>query len=220
MFKDIVKLLRRDSLLSQALQECYEMLDLCRLMVHGAVESLRRHDTAYAGLDVRQLDKKINSFERDVRRKVLTHLALGNKADTASGLALVSIVIDIERIGDYSKNIVDLARVHPGRLDVAEHEQALTAIEQASIGLFDQAVVTFKSGDVEQARRVMHNYKSDVAKKCREVEEQLVAGRTSLSAADAVTLALYGRFLKRISAHSKNLVSSIVNPVDRIGYSE
>ena len=33
-------------------------------------------------------------------------------------------------------------------------------------------------------------------------------------------VALYLRFLKRISAHSRNLISSVVNPFDRIGYRE
>ena len=39
-----------------------------------------------------------------------------------------------------------------------------------------------------------------------------------LPAADAVTVALYLRFLKRISSHARNLVSAIVNPFPRIGY--
>ena len=56
------------------------------------------------------------AFERDVRRKVMTHLSLGNTSDLTAGLVLISIVIDIERIGDYSKNIHDLATVHPDKL--------------------------------------------------------------------------------------------------------
>ena len=31
---------------------------------------------------------------------------------------------------------------------------------------------------------------------------------------------LYSRYLKRIAAHSRNLISSIVNPFERIGYPE
>ena len=30
----------------------------------------------------------------------------------------------------------------------------------------------------------------------------------------------FGRYLKRIAAHSRNLISSIVNPFERIGYKE
>ena len=219
MFREILKLLRRDNLLAQALDECHEMLALCDTMVHRAIDSLRKQETSY-GVDVHKLDKKLNSFERDVRRKIVTHLSLGNRADTSSGLALISIVIDIERIGDYSKNIVDLARGHPARLHGGEYEEQVDAIEKATLGVFSRTVAAFRSGDVEEARAVMKAYKTDVSAKWAEVEQRLVAGDTSLSTSDAVTLALYGRFLKRISAHSRNLVSSIVNPVDRIGYKE
>ncbi|MGA1605695.1 MAG: PhoU domain-containing protein, partial [Planctomycetota bacterium] len=133
---------------------------------------------------------------------------------------LISIVIDIERIGDYSKNIVDLARQHASRLVVAEHEEQVSAIEKATLGLFDRTLKAFKNADANEARLLMETYKTDVSARWRTIENQLVTGQTSLNTSDAVTLALYGRFLKRISAHSKNLATSIVNPVDRIGYSE
>ena len=220
MLRELFNLLRRDSLLEQALQSCFEMLDLCSSMVRTSVDTLRNKDVPHDGTNVYELDKRLNSFEREVRRKVLTHLALGNKADSAAGLTLASIVIDIERIGDYCKNIVDLSRDHPDRLDVAAHEDDLVAIERAALGLFESTVPTFRSGDANEARRLMEAYKVDVSKQCRVVEERLVRGDTDLSVRTAVTLALYVRFLKRISAHSKNLVSSIVNPVERIGYGE
>ena len=35
---------------------------------------------------------------------------------------------------------------------------------------------------------------------------------------EAVSTALYVRFLKRISAHLMNIASSVVNPFDRIGF--
>jgi hypothetical protein len=33
-----------------------------------------------------------------------------------------------------------------------------------------------------------------------------------------VTIALYVRFLKRVGAHLQNILSSVVNPFDRIGF--
>ena len=60
----------------------------------------------------------INAYEREVRRKVFTHLAVTGERDLHAGLVLVSVVIDIERIGDYTKNIVELALHHPDKLDV------------------------------------------------------------------------------------------------------
>lgn len=220
MIREILNLLSRDNLQVQALTECYEMLDLCHRMVHASVESLRNRNDASVDVDIPEMDKRLNSFERDVRRKVMTHLSLGNTADISSGLALVSIVIDIERIGDYTKNIYGLARQHPSRLQVGAFEERLQQIERQALANFDRSVTAFKSGNLEEARRVMEQYKDEISKPCARLEEELVAGRSDLNVADAVTLALYLRFMKRISAHSRNLVSSLVNPFDRIGYSE
>lgn len=220
MIRDILKLLSKDNLQVQALSECYEMLDLCHEMFHASVDSLRNRDDATVDVDIYQKDKKLNSFERDVRRKVMTHLSLGHTADISSGLTLVSIVIDMERIGDYTKNIYDLAVHHPGRLNAADREEDLQAVEFAAIEMFDRAARAFREGDVDEARKLMGGYKKDVSKQSRRIEEALIAGQTTLSTGEAVVVALYSRFLKRIAAHSRNLISSLVNPFDRIGYPE
>ncbi len=218
MIRDILKLLSRDNLQVQALSECYEMLDLCYTMVQASVESLRHSDTAEVAVDLYEMDKKLNSFERDVRRKVMTHLSMGHTADIGSGLTLVSIVIDLERIGDYSKNIYDLAVTHPKRLTAGDLENSLSAIERVALDNFTRTVKAFKEGDLDEARILMEEYKVDISKQSREVEQLLVSGKSTLPMSEGVTVALYTRFLKRISAHSRNLVSSLVNPFDRIGY--
>ncbi len=220
MIRQILQLLSRDNLQVQALSECYEMLDMCHTMVTASVESLRHSDTADVAVDIYEMDQKLNAFERGVRRKVMTHLSLGHTADISSGLTLVSIVIDLERIGDYSKNIYDLAVNHPSRLDAGEHETALRDVEASALEKFERSVKAFKTSDDEEARKLMGEYKEDISRKTRAIEAVLVAGQTKLPVCDAVTVALYVRFLKRIAAHSRNLISSLVNPFDRIGYPE
>lgn len=220
MLKAIFKLLSRDNLQAQALAECHEMLDICEEMVSASVESLRQSETAEIPIDIAAMDKKLNAFERDVRRKVMTHLSLGNRGDLTSGLILVSIVIDLERIGDYSKNIHDLARSHPSRLHGGPLEEKIAHVEKETLELFKNASQAWKAGDEEAVRELMRNYKGDISLVCREIEEALVSGSIEMSANNATALALYTRFLKRISAHSRNLASSVVNPFDRIGYPE
>ena len=53
---------------------------------------------------------------------------IGGKNDIGSGLILVSVVIDIERIGDYTKNIYDLAVQHPACLKGGTFEEKLNHI--------------------------------------------------------------------------------------------
>lgn len=220
MIREFLDLLRKDNLQVQALEECHEMTDLCRDMVRAAVARLRHGDDQFPDVDVEALDRKVNSFERDVRRKVMTHLTLSSSPDLSAGLKLVSIVIDIERIGDYSKNIVDLARAHPGALHAGPLEERLAAFERHALDAFERSVDAFKAADEAAAREVMADYKEDVSTGYGELERALVSGDVELPARDAAAAALYVRFLKRISAHSRNLVSSLVNPFDRIGYAE
>lgn len=197
------------------------MLDLDLEMFKGAMETLRRKDNAEITVDIYATDKKINEFERDVRRKVLSHLAVSGSGKLSSGLALVSIVIDIERIGDYSKNIFDLAKAHPDRLHGRSLEQEVVTIEQTVDRLFTETVQAFKTNNVEAARKVMTGYKETLSAQCDRIVNLIIGGEApDLSPGEAATLALYIRYLKRIAAHSRNITTSVVNPFHRIGYRE
>src|SRR5690625_4624904 len=116
MWKTIRSLFQKDDLYTQALQESYKMLDMDLEMFEASVETLRRSPVGEIPIDIYKMDKQINSYEREVRRKVMTHLSISGPANLSAGLVLVSVVIDIERIGDYAKNIYTLAKSHPARL--------------------------------------------------------------------------------------------------------
>jgi len=220
-WKNVLSLFRKDDLFTQALEESHQMLDIDLKMFEASVESLRHYDDGTLPVDVYAMDKQVNRFEREVRRKVMTHLTVSGPADVASGLVLVSVVIDIERIGDYAKNIYDLARYHPRRLDAGSLEAEVADIETRVAGLFRLMVDAFKASDADRARTIMLDYKGGISVDCERIVMRIVSGEvTDLSAANAATLALYIRFLKRIAAHSRNLVSGIVNPFHRIGYKE
>ena len=221
MFKQIFEIFKSASLYEQALQECHEMLEIDRQMFNESINTLRNSDTADIPIDIYAMDRKINRFERDVRRKVMTHLAVGGKDDLGSGLILVSVVIDIERIGDYTKNIYDLAVQHPKKLSGGEYEEELSNIESATKEFLNNAIDAFKTQDIDKARQLMLNYKTDIASVSTEIVNGIVSGKNqSFSSEEAGSLCLYARYLKRIAAHSRNLVSSIVNPFERIGYPE
>jgi len=221
MFKQIFELFKADSLYEQALVECYEMLEIDREMFNESVKSLRASDTADIPIDIYAMDKKINEFERDVRRKVMTHLAVSGNEDLGSGLILVSVVVDIERIGDYTKNIYDLAVQHPKKLTAGSFEEKLSDIENSTKEFLNKTIDAFKTQDIELARKLMENYKTDISSTSNDIVNAIVSGTNDeFSSGKAGSLCLYVRYLKRIAAHSRNLVSSIVNPFERIGYPE
>ena len=221
MFKQIFELFQSDSLYEQALMECHEMLEIDREMFNESTKTLRESDTADIPIDIYAMDKKINEFERDVRRKVMTHLVVSGNEDLGSGLILVSVVIDIERIGDYTKNIYDLAVQHPKKLSGGGFEELLLNMENSTRDFLNRAIDAFKSQDIDAARKLMVEYKTDISVTSNEIVNSIVSGSNDeFSSNGAGALCLYARYLKRIAAHSRNLVSSIVNPFERIGYPE
>ena len=221
MFKQIFDMFKSDSLYEQALSECHEMLDIDREMFNESVKSLRQSDSVEIPIDIYEMDKKINSFERDVRRKIMTHLAISGNEDLSSGLVLTSVVIDIERIGDYAKNIYDLALRYPKKLKVESIEDRVASIEDSSQSFFNNTIDAFKTQNIDLARELMSGYKEEISSISSEVVKDIISGKISdIDASEASAICLYVRYLKRISAHSRNLISSIVNPFERIGYPE
>jgi phosphate uptake regulator len=221
MWKQLIRAWSSSNLLAQAWDESYEMLEIDQRMFREAVRILRESDDDHVDESIRKLDAKVNKYERDVRRKVMTHCTVVGSSELPGGMVLVSIVIDIERIGDYCKNILDLASAHPQRLHVSEYEDVLTEIETSLKRNFSEAVGILRQQDVEKARQVMLAYRTRVSDVCDQIVDDVVRGKShDISAQDAAALVLYVRFLKRISAHLKNILSSVVNPFHRIGYKE
>ncbi|MCK4372048.1 MAG: PhoU domain-containing protein [candidate division Zixibacteria bacterium] len=117
MFSKFKELFSSESLLDAAFETALTMLEFDYKMYTASSKTLRESDTSELPFDIKKTDRKINKFEREVRRNVLTHLSIAGTQNIVPGLALVSIVIDVERIGDYTKNIAGLAQMHPTRLN-------------------------------------------------------------------------------------------------------
>ncbi len=203
-------------------KECYDAAaDMLRAdyeMFAESVRSLRHSDTAELQFDIYAADKKINKFEREIRRKVLAQLAIAHPTDVAPGLILISVVNDVERIGDYTKNIAELARSHPKRLHGLTFEDRLTDVERKITERFKEVTLAFTKSDEELATKLMKEHR-EISSWCDEAVHGLIVGPTEgLFVGHGIALALYIRFLKRVSAHLTNIVSSVVNPFPRIGY--
>ncbi len=221
MWKKLIELFKKDNLFEQAYQEASKMLDTDATMYEASVDALRHSDTAEVKFDIYGADKDVNRSERDVRKKVMTHLVVSGGTNLASGLSLVSVVVDIERIGDYTKNIYDLAVHHPLRLQGGPVEEKLQKVETAVTTDFKGMIEVFKHRDEDKARVIMNNYKEGLSDACEEISNSILSGSISgLDSSDATAVSLYARFLKRIASHSRNIVTSVVNPFHRIGYRE
>ena len=194
------------------------MLERTQKMFEHSVKSLRQSDTAAMDVDIRKMDEAINRYERRVRHKVLKHLAITGGTNMIPGLILTSIVIDIERIGDYTKNIKDLAVAHPKRLRCGKYDADISSIEEGVGEIYERIRPTLETSDAGAARALMADHWW-MLKKCDEIVADLIQHPDpDLDPGDAVATALYTRYLKRIAAHLINIASSVFNPFERIGF--
>jgi len=217
-FREIYEIWRRDNSLRQALNEHRSMLERTARMFRESVKSLRESDTVE--IDIYREDRMVNQHQREVRRKVLRYLAITGGTNVVSGLALTSIVIDSERIGDYTKNIMELAVAHPLRLTGGRYEDDLRKIESSIGNTFERIASILGTMDAEAARTLIRETVW-IRARCDEILLDLIKGvETALTSGEAVSVALYVRYLKRIAAHLLNILSSVVNPFERIGYRE
>ena len=218
MWKDIVSLFRGGGLCQEAFDEALLMLDESHGMYRDAVSALREKGAMVT--DIYERDRQLNKYERSVRRKIVTHLSVSAKPDIGMGLVLTAIVIDIERIGDYTKNITELAAGLDSPFDGLELDGDVREIEGMVEQMFVDIPRALKESDEARARSIIEAHAKVAEMVERDIhllrDSKVLAGRSG----HAVTVGLHLRFLKRVSAHLKNVATSVVNPYHRIGFRE
>ncbi len=218
MFKELLSFFKGKNLIEEAFDESIKMLKYDYDMFMAVKKSLRERDTEEIDCDVYKHDKLINKYEREVRKKVMLNLSITGSTFLNAGLVLVSIVIDIERIGDYMKNIAELAKHHPLRLKAGIYEERIQKIEKIVEDKFPAVIKALQESDEVLAREKMDEHK-EVSRTCDEILFSLIKEEDkSIRPSEAVTITLYTRYLKRINSHLTNIATSIVNPFHRIGF--
>jgi len=164
--------------------------------------------------DLFKTDKRINQLEQKVRRQALVHGTVYGTSQLPTCLVLMSIVKDAERIGDYCKNLYDIAAIKPLAKndkyfsDLLDHKNQLSALLEESIRIYrsqkeDKAMSFLQRGD-----RLQDHYDEKVV--------ELLGDDPGTPQAAAVILAY--RYYKRVVAHLLNIISSLVMPLDELDY--
>ncbi len=213
MFREFFQLWKKAGLLNEALKETEEMLLVAKNMFSFSLRVLM--DKEKEKEDIYKIDRELNKLQRNVRRKILEHLSINPQQDVTSCLVLITIVIDIERIGDYSKNLIELSHKYPQRLK-GKYIERIREIEKDIEGLFDGTIDAFKNADIDLAKQIMERH-ARIAVHCEKVVENLIED-TQVSSRMGIICALLARYLKRVSAHLKNIASGVSNPFHRLGY--
>lgn len=214
MFRSLLNALRTKNRLNDALGLTNECLNKAEILTRSAMAALL--DGKQPDIDIYALDREINRGEMEVRRRVFEYQLLDPEADITPGLVLISTIIDIERIGDYAKNIYELSQRYPHPFSGNRHFEVIREIDEGVLQMIPETAKAFRTGDIAQAEKVMQTH-SQYSRRLDALIDNVVED-SSISSREAVIAALASRYTKRISAHLSNLASSVVNPFDRIGF--
>ncbi|MCF7909924.1 MAG: hypothetical protein K9L58_05370, partial [Candidatus Omnitrophica bacterium] len=152
MFKNLLQFWRGKDFLNQVLDEFKNMLDdthrmfdsVCRRLINNEKEGELK-DNIYS------LDKKVNNLEKDIRKRIIEHLAIQPSVDLPTSLLLMSVVKDAERLGDYAKNLFEVTNVLNGPLDKESYLSFFGGVGQDLEKLFDITEEAFIESDEKKA---------------------------------------------------------------------
>lgn len=217
MLRELISIFRSSDPLAEMGKHFVEMLHIVHEMTLKAGEIFfERTGSAEQRTWIYENDVKVNQLERRIRKQVIAHLSLtGNMLDLPYCLLLISLVKDVERIGDYSKNLMEINDFFAGPLpddeSVSELTQIRNGVESSFVGL---AQILDKS-DHDKAIGLIHEG-SGLARRCDMLVTKVA--QSSYDAATAVAIVLATRYYKRIGGHELNILSSVVMPLHKIDY--
>ena len=193
-----------------------EMLGIVTAEFDMAMAALMRDtEPGSVGKRLRKQDREVNRTERAIRRELVVIGGVrGGGEEIPLLLIYMSIVKDIERVGDYCKNIWDLADEDVDLSQAADRRQIETHVERIRELIQDTARI-FGERDAEAARLVLPEADALLDQYDQLVVDQL---RSEQPSAHGVPRALLYRYFKRIVAHLMNVITAVVMPLHRLDY--
>ncbi|MFT5049074.1 MAG: phosphate transport system protein [Chlamydiales bacterium] len=161
--------------------------------------------------DLFRTDARINQTEQQIRREIVVHGTIHGAATFPVLLTMMSLVKDAERVGDYAKNLFDLAALRPDMdpADIAE----LTAIKDQVSNLLIRAHGIFKQQEVASAKEFLEET-DGLQNRCDARVEYCIKSADRNRVAEVLAY----RYCKRVASHVGNIVTSVVMPVDKLDY--
>ena len=214
MFEKFFKLWKTGDLLDASFKEVDNMFKLAKDMFEYSINLVI--EQAENEEDIYKKDRELNKAEINVRRKILEHLSVNPAQDITPSLVLATIVVDIERIGDYTKNIVELSDKTGDKLQ-CEYKDIIKELRDRILKNMTITIDALEGKDKENVKIVIEDH-VDIASICEKNMERLINEEIKIPTKLSIIYALLFRYVKRISAHTKNVATSIINPYDRIGF--
>jgi len=161
--------------------------------------------------EIKATDQRVNEGEREVRRDLVVHASVVGAIDTPALLVYMSVVKDIERVGDYGKNLRDLAR---DGVDLSAFP-AWHELRTEVANMIEQTAEVFGNRDDQRAREMLA-VGDELLDRFDDAVSAMVKGEDDRP--HVVGRALAARYLKRVVAHLTNVLSAVVMPIDQLDY--
>jgi len=216
MIAQIVAALRAHATLKNAFELYNSMIENVREMYALAINALRgKEPVEGVGDKLYALDKEVNEKERTIRRSLVNHLSLRMGRDAPACLVLMSVVKDAERLGDYCKNMFEVAEMFGQSLAQGRYMTPLVDISEKIGALIARTGEAFIESQPDIARAVVHESHT-VASECDMILKQLIQDK--LPTQKAVAYSLLSRYFKRLARHLGNIASSVLVGVEEIDF--
>ncbi len=214
MLKKLFRLGRPSTLIEEAFRDVTRMLQQAGRMLDHSLAVLL--DNRELEVDLEGMDDVIDEAERMVRRRILEHLSVSPRQDLVASLILASIVQEAERIGDFASGLAKIAALAKGpRSGPFADELRILAIRVRS--LFEQCEEAFREDDDVMARALMVTHRELKAELTHYLHE---IADSDLTADMALVYGSSATMLRRISSHLSNIVSTVIQPFDRIRHGD
>ncbi|MFC1476851.1 PhoU domain-containing protein [candidate division KSB1 bacterium] len=216
MFKNLLQFWKGKDFLQQVLEDFKGILDDTESMFHTVCKKLiRNEDVPNLKNTIYSMDNKVNDVVKDIRKRVMGHLSIQPSVDLHVSLLLISVVKDAERIGDFSKNLMEVSQLLDKPVDKEKFSKWFGSIEEEICDLFQKAKKAFLESDEEQATQSW-TFEREIVTRCDKIIENLA--HSDLSVNEAVCYTLMARYFKRVSAHLTNIATSVVLPISDLDY--
>ena len=198
-----------DAKLSEMLTDSMRIYDLSMNCLLGDTNLDTVRDDLYS------TDKKINELHRDFRREMIIHSAVNSRnLDIPLLLSYMTMSKDIERIGDYCKNLFEIAETGntftqgdelDDYIELRNDIGKLIIYLQSCLNLEDESKV-----------QDLITLGSSLSTNLDDKITALLENKEKVQYPVATTL--FFRYLKRIVSHIVNAATALIMPTDKIDY--
>ncbi|MBN1282323.1 MAG: hypothetical protein JXA24_00940 [Proteobacteria bacterium] len=214
VFRELLAMWHDETPLAELFKRFDEMMVIAKEMFERSTAPLTDSGKIESShVQLAKMDSRLNTLQQVIRRDIVTHLSVQGVADVVPCLILMSLSKDVERIGDYCKNIDEIYRKAPHLLK-DPLIPLLLEMRYNILCWFDKTKVAFDKKDKALARSTREEaYRTE-----KECDRQVWELAEDNKGRNAVAPAMLMRFFKRVSAHLGNICTSVTMPIDKLDY--